>query len=125
MTQEIPFDFTDQRIAVSPDRFVAQLPEKLTSRQELLQALYEGLRFPGYFGFNWDALADCLRDFEWLNERTVVLVHADLPQLLVAEQKTYLEILADAVHSWQPDEEHRFEVAFPVEAQADVVAALA
>jgi len=33
----------------------------VADKRELLAALAEGLRFPGYFGHNWDALLDCLR----------------------------------------------------------------
>jgi RNAse (barnase) inhibitor barstar len=31
----------------------------------LLHALYQSCQFPAYFGFNWDALLDCLSDFGW------------------------------------------------------------
>jgi len=34
---------------------------KLSGKEELLSALAAGLRFPAYFGHNWDALLDCLR----------------------------------------------------------------
>ena len=30
-------------------------------KQELLAALAAGFKFPAYFGYNWDALLDCLR----------------------------------------------------------------
>jgi len=121
----MPFDFTDQGVAASPDTHVARLPANLASKEELLRALYEHLQLPGYFGFNWDALSDCLRDFHWLDTRTVVLVHADLPQLPPDECRTYLEVLADAVGSWQPEENHNFRVVFPTAAHAAVTAAMA
>jgi len=31
-------------------------------KAELMDALAAALRFPGYFGGNWDAVAECLRD---------------------------------------------------------------
>ncbi|RME51843.1 MAG: hypothetical protein D6790_19355 [Caldilineae bacterium] len=125
MTREIPFDFTDEDVVAAADTYVARLPAKLANKDELLQALYEQLQLPGYFGFNWDALSDCLRDFHWLESRKVVLVHADLPRLTPQECRTYLAILADAVDRWKPEEDHEFRVVFPTAARAEVAAVLA
>ncbi len=36
------------------------------NKETLLHALYQAGRFPAYFGFNWDALADTLSDLGWL-----------------------------------------------------------
>lgn len=124
MTRRMPFPFTDQAVAASPDSYVALLPAKIANKDELLRALYEHLRLPGYFGFNWDALSDCLRDFHWLQTPTVVLVHADLPQLPPGERRTYLEVLAEAVDSWQAGDKHNFRVVFPTTAQAAITASL-
>ncbi len=38
----------------------------VTGRSELFAQFAAGLRFPGWFGHNWDAFADCLRDLSWL-----------------------------------------------------------
>jgi len=34
---------------------------KIVNKADLLAALAAGLKFPAYFGHNWDALLDCLR----------------------------------------------------------------
>jgi RNAse (barnase) inhibitor barstar len=125
MTREMPFDFTDEDVGAAADTCVARLPANLANKEELLQALYEQLQLPGYFGFNWDALSDCLRDFHWLESRTVVLVHADLPRLTPQDCRTYLAILAEAVDSWKPEEDHEFRVFFPTAARAEAAAVLA
>jgi Barstar (barnase inhibitor) len=39
----------------------------------LFEDLARVFRFPDYFGDNWDAAADCLRDLEWLPARGYVL----------------------------------------------------
>jgi hypothetical protein len=34
------------------------------------------MQFPDYFGMNWDALDECLRDLEWLSgEGYVLFIH--------------------------------------------------
>ncbi|AKT38694.1 barstar family protein [Chondromyces crocatus] len=104
--------------------FVAEVPTGLSSVEALLASLYEALRLPGYFGFNWDALSDCLRDLHWLAAHEVVLVHRDLPAIAPAELHTYVEVLAEAVRSWKPGEAHMLRVVFPAAARDRVLALL-
>lgn len=40
------------------------------------QQLYEVLRLPDYFGWNWDALSDCLRDQSGCPRTAVLIVEA-------------------------------------------------
>ncbi len=37
---------------------------KLTGEYEVFEALNREFRFPTYFGWNWDALYDCLSDLD-------------------------------------------------------------
>jgi RNAse (barnase) inhibitor barstar len=106
------FAFEDHP-ALAPDDFLASMPAGLTDASALLRALSEQLVFPAYFGFNWDALSDCMRDLHWLTNTRVVLLHADLPALPEPELRTYLEVLQQAVESWQPGESHSLYVVFP------------
>jgi hypothetical protein len=46
----------------------------INSRDELLDAIAAQLEFPAYFGHNWDALEECLRDLSWLPASGYVLV---------------------------------------------------
>jgi hypothetical protein len=94
--------------------FYVRVDPNVASSEELLKSLYYLLRFPGYFGFNWDALNDCLRDLEWIPCRKVVLVHAVLPNLPEEDLKIYLEILRDSVLDWQGSQEHELEIFFPL-----------
>lgn len=42
--------------------------------QALLRAIAEAFGFPDYFGANWDALDECLRDMSWAPAAGYVLV---------------------------------------------------
>lgn len=106
------FKFEDAPEA-GPNVYVASLPMGIARSSALLEALYVELQLPGYFGFNWDALSDCLRDLHWMKQRTVVLRHGDLPHLPEAELRIYLDVLSEAVASWGAEEEHSLAVSFP------------
>ena len=45
-----------------------------TSKDELLDAIAEALVLPEYFGRNWDALEECLKDLEFDGHMLVLLV---------------------------------------------------
>lgn len=106
------------------DAFIVRIPGEITGRDQLLNILYKVLILPGYFGFNWDALFDCLRDFHWLEQKLIVIAHEDLPALDEEELKIYLEILADSVFDWKPGEGHELEVVLPEAAQDKVISLL-
>ena len=112
MNRASSFHFTDTP-RISAKAFVARIPAGLASVEALLHALYEQARLPGYFGFNWNALSDCLRDLHWIDCHEVVLVHSDVPKLAPEDLRNYIEVLAECVASWRPGEEHSLEVVFP------------
>ncbi|SEA84294.1 Barstar (barnase inhibitor) [Thiothrix caldifontis] len=95
------------------DIFISKIASGIKTRDELFTSLYNTLLLPGYFGFNWDALFDCLRDFHWIDEYLVIIVHEDLPTLSEEELRIYLHLLADACLDWKIDEEHKLEIVFP------------
>ena len=115
--------------------FVLRVPAGIRSKADLLLVLANAGHFPDYFGCNWDALQDCLRDLSWIDNRKVVVVHSDVPlRESPAECRTYLEIvqtvLADWTESVKPDVAapppdwpyvaHELRVVFPLEAKAVV-----
>jgi RNAse (barnase) inhibitor barstar len=46
----------------------------INSDVELFQSMAAAMHFPAYFGMNWDALGDCLRDMSWAPARGYSLV---------------------------------------------------
>jgi len=107
------FSFTDvSNLPSFDDAFVGIVPRHVSSVGELMEGIADALSFPPYFGRNWDALYDCLRDFHWTHNKNIVLVHCDLPSLTTQELKIYLEILRDAARDWKSGEAHELHVLF-------------
>jgi hypothetical protein len=84
----------------------------IKSKDQLLRFFQERLRLP-YFGMNWDALQDCLRDLSWLGESEIIIFHEGLPLLPLKDLKIYLSVLSDAVESWEAEPGKVFRVIFP------------
>lgn len=122
MKKSVPFIFNLDDVSSEQNTFVARIPAGVFTKEDLLNTLARELHFPNYFGQNWDALADCLRDFDWIETRQVVLLHEALPQLNDDDLKTYIEILIFCVSDWSAGEKHELIVIFPDEAQKHIEA---
>lgn len=115
------FTFVSKNADFGLDSFVAVIPSSVSTEGELLSVYAQALRFPDYFGYNWDALEECLRDFHWLENHRIVILHSSFPlELQEADTRVYLDILDNCVKSWKPGEEHELIVAFPIESQEAV-----
>ncbi|MEI8014646.1 MAG: barstar family protein [Nitrospira sp.] len=69
----------------------------------LFEEFARALKFPDYFGHNWDALEECLTDLEWLPAKGYILLVTDAAHVLPsddADYETFLEILRDAGEAW-------------------------
>jgi RNAse (barnase) inhibitor barstar len=105
-------EFTDDPSApLQVQGYIARL-SNIDGKNELLVSIGRELRFPDYYGYNWDALEECLRDLSWINEKEVLLVHEDLPRLEGQDLRTYIHILSAAVNSWESDSVHQLRVTF-------------
>ncbi|MGW6542369.1 barstar family protein [Streptomyces massasporeus] len=64
---------------------------------------YEALRLPDYFGWNWNALRDCLTDLHWINAKHFLLTIDDANAVLsesAEEREILFRALNDAVKFW-------------------------
>ena len=95
------------------ENLVAIVPAGIQSVEKLFSILSKALNFP-YFGRNWDALNDLLRDFWWTDIFQVTVVHRDIPALAPDDTRIYLDILACCVEVWKPGDDHQLRVVFPV-----------
>lgn len=97
----------------------AVVPAGLRDEAALMDALYEILRFPDYFGSNWDALSECILELSWLPTGNILLVHEDLPlKEDLNSLATYLKILKRAVEFWESAGSRKLIVIFPPETES-------
>lgn len=85
-------------------RYLAADLQSVGSKAQLLAALATALHLPSYFGSNWDALADCLEDDDWIGPRgdVIVLAHAGAYRKAhAADWATLEEILGEAADYWR------------------------
>ena len=92
------------------------------NKEELFNTLYKELKFPNYFGFNWDALYDCLNDLSWIIESYVTIVHDDSFKLDHTSLKVYIDILSSVSKKWEDDKEHIFNAIFSLSQKKDIEA---
>ena len=92
--------------ACPPDLAVVVLDgATASSLAGFFQELARALRFPDYFGHNWDAVYDCLTDLHWLPAAGYVLVLDGFDHLARSEPGQWdigLKVLREACAFWQP-----------------------
>lgn len=118
------FKFTNQPDSYeSNGSFIAQI-ENINNEDYLFKELSEKLKFPDYFGYNWNAVYDCLCDLSWIQEREVVLIHLQPLNISRKTFKVYLEVLSDAVKSWENDTDKILIVIFPSSDRQEILECL-
>ncbi|MFE5768328.1 barstar family protein [Streptomyces sp. NPDC056485] len=84
--------------------YVARLDgREMRDADEVFRQFYDRLKLPDYFGWNWDALADCLRDLKWLHADHHVLIVESAHEALpgdVAGRRLLLRTLLRAGQGW-------------------------
>lgn len=76
---------------------------KMTDANLVFYEFSDALLFPGYFGWNWDALSDCLRDLNWLPADAYLIVVDRAPLLMSGsfdERQMLFKVLSRAVRTW-------------------------
>ncbi len=77
---------------------------EIRDKQSFLQKVAEVMRFPDYFGYNWDALEECITDLDWCPAARYILIY-DYPEAFSKvepeEWKLAYDILRSAVEYWQ------------------------
>jgi hypothetical protein len=84
--------------------FTAVGLEHTRSKADLLASLAAALRFPPYFGMNWDALSDGLTDLSWKGAVGYVVLCRGLRAWLDAnptDGRTAVSVFQSAVEHWR------------------------
>ena len=93
------------RIAKAVKLSVVKLDlRKVRRKKEFLARLAKALYCPPYFGMNWDALSDCLRDLSWLNDNGWVVILLNGQEFAVKNQDdftTAIDVLQTAAEYWR------------------------
>jgi RNAse (barnase) inhibitor barstar len=67
---------------------------------DALRAIARTLRFPDWFGGNWDALEDCLGDLSWRPGNGHVLVFRNWQALTSDDLGVLIDVLRSSSESW-------------------------
>lgn len=57
--------FFEDLILLDKEAFIGFIYQENMSEKEYLASFQRAFQLPDYFGHNWDALDECLRDFDW------------------------------------------------------------
>jgi len=118
----IPFLFTDDpELFIKKNDYVIFISNNLRSKEALINEFAKQGQFPKYFGKNWDALEECLRNLYWINKKRIIIIHKGIP-LLNSEKdlKLYLEILNDVAIEWRSDSSHEVIIIFSKDLQKQI-----
>lgn len=83
---------------------------EISTKEQLFVSFKEALSFPDYFGMNWDALEDLLKDLSWLGDvESVRLTFINQKMILSSDDEKdiviFKRIMTSAVEYWEKTEE--------------------
>ena len=73
------------------------------NKDTLLTSISQAMRFPEYFGHNWDALEECLTDLQWIPSHGYIVLFEEpdlLAELSPRTLVTFLKIVISAAKEW-------------------------
>jgi len=76
-------------------------------KEDFLVQLSKAMRFPEWFGGNWDALADCLKDLSWLQAKGWVVILERSKHFGGGhghEFKEAMQVMAEAAEYWRGED---------------------
>ena len=86
----------------------------VNGKRELLAALAAGFKFPAYFGYNWDALLDCLRSLPDLIPARGYAVLIERSGLFLKDSPSELEDFRDIAETAAAFLLEKYKVTFKI-----------
>jgi len=77
---------------------------RIRDKETFLEEFARELKFPDYFGENWDAFEECIMDLAWLHAEGVLLIYRDSGAFRTSRPDEWAiasGILLDAVEYWE------------------------
>lgn len=77
---------------------------KIRDKKTYLQAIARALKFPDYFGKNWDALNDCLTDLEWTRGAGYIVLLQSPERFMKTSPEDWdvaMDIFSTAIQFWR------------------------
>jgi Barstar (barnase inhibitor) len=94
-----------RKAAATAEALWLELPlAGVANKKQFFAACAKQLKLPSYFGGNWDALADCVRDFNWLAGKGYVVCLSGQEKFAKSAADDYLtalDVLAEAAVFWK------------------------
>lgn len=94
----------DLLLSMTGRTYVARLDgRQMHDPDAVFHEFYDELRLPDYFGWNWDALSDCLRDLKWLPADHYLLIVEAADEMLpgdAAGRQLLFRTLLRAAQRW-------------------------
>ena len=75
--------------------------QRVGDKPALMQALAGALRFPAWFGGNWDALEDCLTDLSWRSAAGHVIAFEVFESVPNGDLGMLTQVLEAAAEFWR------------------------
>ena len=106
---------------IKPEDKVVVVRKGISKKDELYDLFSQELKFPLFFGRNWDALYDCLSDLSWLPEYRVLIIHEDVPfKEQDLERSLYIDLISDLEINWHDRNIHKLDIAFHANCQKEI-----
>ncbi|MBF0378367.1 MAG: barstar family protein [Desulfamplus sp.] len=94
-------EFLSNRKAV----FIYIEGDNICDKKSFFQEMSLKMKFPSYFGFNWDAFRDCITDLSWLPMQNGLVVVYKNPNRFMGSQpedwNIANEILLESINFWK------------------------
>jgi hypothetical protein len=102
LDSDLPLAILAGQIAAAGGELFELDGELMSETAGLMAEFARGLRFPDYFGKNWDALSDCLTDLSWFDARSHFVVAIDHWDYCTSP--TLQDVLQETVTLWADSE---------------------